>query len=308
MKSAFDLKSARLEAFTLRLFTADLAAIAALLDEKAAQYAKFANMPFILDATRLNRADALDWAALLETFAAKNVRVVALKHAKKDWSEQARAAGLLWLDDGKKANRQPENKAGDVAQDGASQTSDDVAAAAQAGEQAAGKTATDGQPENNRQPENAPPAAPSNEAADEHAEPQAAENNTTQPENEATQPETQPLPARKTVVVTSPVRTGQQVYAKQADLVVLGVVSEGAEIIADGNIHVYAPMRGRALAGESGDTTARIFLQSMQAELVSIAGIYRVFEQNLPPSLHKKAVQIELQDDERLAIFAINAN
>ena len=295
MKSAFDLKSARLEAFTLRLFTADLAAIAALLDEKAAQYAKFANMPFILDATRLNRADALDWAALLETFAARNVRVVALKHAKKDWSEQARAAGLLWLDDGKKANRQPENKAGDVAQDGASQTSDDVAAAAQAGEQAAGKTATDGQPEN------APPAAPSNEAADEHAEPQAAENNTTQPE-------TQPLPARKTVVVTSPVRTGQQVYAEQADLVVLGMVSEGAEIIADGNIHVYAPMRGRALAGESGDTSARIFLQSMQAELVSIAGIYRVFEQDLPPSLHKKAVQIELQDDERLAIFAINAN
>ena len=256
MKSAFDLKSARLEALTLRLFTADLAAIAALLDEKAAQYAKFANMPFILDATRLNRADALDWAALLETFAAKNVRVVALKHAKKDWSEQARAAGLLWLDDGKKANRQPEN---------------------------------------------APPAAPSNEAADEHAELQAAENNTTQSE-------TQPLPARKTVVVTSPVRTGQQVYAKQADLVVLGMVSEGAEVIADGNIHVYAPMRGRALAGESGDISARIFLQSMQAELVSIAGIYRVFEQDLPPSLHKKAVQIELQDDERLAIFAINAN
>ena len=295
MKSAFDLKSARLEAFTLRLFTADLAAIAALLDEKAAQYAKFANMPFILDATRLNRADALDWTTLLETFAARNVRVVALKHAKKDWSEQARAAGLLWLDDGKKANRQPENKAGDVAQDGASQTSDDVAAAAQAGEQADGKTATDGQPEN------APSAAPSNEAADEHAEAQAAENNTTQPE-------TQQLPARKTVVVTSPVRTGQQVYAEQADLVVLGVVSEGAEIIADGNIHVYAPMRGRALAGESGDTTARIFLQSMQAELVSIAGIYRVFEQDLPPSLHKKAVQIELQDDERLAILAINAN
>ena len=256
MKSAFDLKSARLEALTLRLFTADLAEIAALLDEKAAQYAKFANMPFILDATRLNRADALDWAALLETFAAKNVRVVALKHAKKDWSEQARAAGLLWLDDGKKANRQPEN---------------------------------------------APPAAPSNEAADEHAELQAAENNTTQPE-------TQLLPARKTVVVTSPVRTGQQVYAKQADLVVLGMVSEGAEVIADGNIHVYAPMRGRALAGESGDISARIFLQSMQAELVSIAGIYRVFEQDLPPSLHKKAVQIELQDDERLAIFAINAN
>ena len=66
-------------------------------------------------------------------------------------------------------------------------------------------------------------------------------------------------------------------------------------------------MRGRALAGESGDKNARIFIQSMQAELVSIAGIYRVLEQNLPPSLHKQAVQIELQDGDRLVISAINA-
>ena len=87
----------------------------------------------------------------------------------------------------------------------------------------------------------------------------------------------------------------------------MGMVSEGAEVIADGNIHVYAPLRGRALAGESGDKTARIFVQSMQAELVSVAGIYRVFEQDLPPHLHKHAVKIELQEDERLAISAINA-
>ena len=255
MKSAFDLKSARLEALTLRLFTADLAEIAALLDEKAAQYAQFAHMPFVLDATHLKRADELDWAALVALFAARDWRVVALKHAKKDWSALAKTAGLLWLDDGKKANRQPEN-----------------ARAAQAGETANESTAA-----------------------------------TAKADGTAAQPETQ-VAARKTVVVTSPVRTGQQVYAEQADLVVLGMVSEGAEIIADGNIHVYAPMRGRALAGESGDKSARIFLQSMQAELVSIAGIYRVFEQDLPPSLHKKAVQIELQEDERLAILAINAN
>ena len=108
MKSAFDLKSARLEALTLRLFTADLAEIAALLDEKAAQYAQFAHMPFVLDATHLKRADELDWAALVALFAARDWRVVALKHAKKDWSALAKTAGLLWLDDGKKANRQPE--------------------------------------------------------------------------------------------------------------------------------------------------------------------------------------------------------
>lgn len=112
--------------------------------------------------------------------------------------------------------------------------------------------------------------------------------------------------ARRTVVINTPVRTGQQVYAEDADLIVLGMVSEGAEVIADGNIHIYAPMRGRALAGEKGDKTARIFIQSMQAELVSIAGIYRVFEQNLPAHLHKHAVRVELIED-RLSVSAINA-
>ena len=298
MKSAFDLKSARLEAFTLRLFTADLAAMSALLDEKAAQYAKFANMPFILDATRINRADELDFAALVAAFAARDMRVVALKHGKKDWSEAAKAAGLLWLDSGKKTHRQPEKDADALADAVAEQSEKQTA------EPSENETAEHRQPENADHADQAEPIAEHSEHTTEPAvdpsEPPAAEASPRQPETIQT--------TRKTVVVTSPVRTGQQVYAEQADLVVLGMVSEGAEIIADGNIHVYAPMRGRALAGESGDTTARIFLQSMQAELVSIAGIYRVFEQDLPPSLHKKAVQIELQDDERLAILAINAN
>ena len=300
MKSAFDLKSARLEAFTLRLFTADLAAMTALLDEKAAQYAKFANMPFILDATRLQlqRADELDLAAVVALFAARDLRVVALQHGKKDWSELANKAGLLWLDGGKKANRQPENDADDVSNQDIANNQHDADSNNDEAQSA------DNAVNQQTQPENA-------ESIEQPAEASAQTDNPDNPTEEAANDKPQPetlLTPRKTVVVTSPVRTGQQVYAEQADLIVLGMVSEGAEIIADGNIHVYAPMRGRALAGESGDTTARIFLQSMQAELVSIAGIYRVFEQDLPPSLHKKAVQIELQDDERLAIFAINAN
>ncbi|AUX62540.1 septum site-determining protein MinC [Simonsiella muelleri ATCC 29453] len=112
--------------------------------------------------------------------------------------------------------------------------------------------------------------------------------------------------AKQTIVVSTPVRTGQQIYAEKADLIVLGIVSPGAEVIADGNIHIYAPLRGRALAGASGDRKARIFVQSMQAELVSIAGIYRTFEQKLPQHLHKQPVRIELQDD-RLAISSIVA-
>ena len=109
-----------------------------------------------------------------------------------------------------------------------------------------------------------------------------------------------------TVLVAEPVRTGQQVYAENADLIVTGTVSEGAELIADGNIHIYASMRGRALAGAKGQRDARIFSHSMQAELVSIAGIYRNFEQQLPEHLYRKPVQIHLQDD-RLVIAAIAA-
>ncbi len=109
-----------------------------------------------------------------------------------------------------------------------------------------------------------------------------------------------------TVLVAELVRTGQQVYAENADLIVTGTVSEGAELIADGNIHIYASMRGRALAGAKGRRDARIFIHSMQAELVSIAGIYRNFEQQLPEHLYRKPVQIHLQDD-RLVIAAIAA-
>lgn len=111
--------------------------------------------------------------------------------------------------------------------------------------------------------------------------------------------------SHQTVFISTPVRTGQQVYAENADLIVTGMVSEGAEILADGHIHIYGIMRGRVQAGVSGKRDARIFIQSMQAELVSIAGIYRNFEQDLPAHLHKQPVQIYLQEDDRLVISAL---
>ena len=127
-----------------------------------------------------------------------------------------------------------------------------------------------------------------------------------QPKAATPAPVQTPAAGNPTGLVSTPVRTGQQVYAENADLIVTGAVSQGAELIADGNIHVYAPMRGRALAGAGGNRNARIFIHSMQAELVSVAGIYRNFEQDLPDHLHKKPVQISLQDD-RLVISAIDA-
>lgn len=97
-------------------------------------------------------------------------------------------------------------------------------------------------------------------------------------------------------LVTQPVRSGTQIYARGTDLVVTASVSPGAELVADGNIHVYGPLRGRALAGAGGDTEARIFCSRLDAELVSIAGRYLVNEQ-LPAELRGSAVQIALADD-----------
>lgn len=99
------------------------------------------------------------------------------------------------------------------------------------------------------------------------------------------------------------VRTGQQVYAQGCDLVVVGTVANGAEVLADGNIHVYGALRGRAFAGALGDKTARIFCGEFRAEIVSIAGHYRVFEE-LPKEYAGKAVQIRLEQ-ERLQIIPL---
>lgn len=101
-------------------------------------------------------------------------------------------------------------------------------------------------------------------------------------------------------LITEPVRSGRQLYAHQGDLVVMAPVSHGAELLADGHIHVYGPLRGRALAGVTGDVNARIFCQSLDAELISVAGYWRVRE-DIDEDLIGKPVQIRL-DGERLLI------
>lgn len=107
----------------------------------------------------------------------------------------------------------------------------------------------------------------------------------------------QSMPAAA-MVIDKPLRSGQRIYARGGDLVVLAMVSAGAEVIADGNIHIYAPLRGRALAGAQGDQKARIFTTSFEAELVSIGGVYRTFES--PQAFGKLAgqpVQVSLVAD-----------
>jgi septum site-determining protein MinC len=109
-----------------------------------------------------------------------------------------------------------------------------------------------------------------------------------------------PVPATGTLVVDKPLRSGQRVYAKGGDIIVLGMVSHGAEVIADGHVHVYAPLRGRAVAGARGNTEARIFTTCMEAELVSIAGNYRAFDTALPAEMASKATQIKLVGEKLL--------
>lgn len=119
-------------------------------------------------------------------------------------------------------------------------------------------------------------------------------------------PEPELLPA---LIVDKPLRSGQQVYARGRDLVVLAMVNPGAEVIADGHIHVFAPLRGKAIAGARGYTGARIFAASLEAELVSIAGVYRTSDKPLPANVQGRPAQVRLQagpDGERLVLEPIN--
>ncbi len=117
------------------------------------------------------------------------------------------------------------------------------------------------------------------------------------------------VPGAPTMVIDKPLRSGQKIYARGADLVVLAMVNMGAEVVADGNIHVYAPLRGKAMAGASGNTKARIFSLCMEPELISIAGVYRTSENKLPADIHGKSAQVRLSNDgqDKLLFEALNA-
>jgi septum site-determining protein MinC len=124
-------------------------------------------------------------------------------------------------------------------------------------------------------------------------------------------PASAPAPATTAVVspgamiIDTPVRAGQRIYARGCDLIITAAVNNGAEVIADGSIHVYAPLNGRALAGASGNAEARIFALSMQPELVSIAGVYRTFDDGFPSEMARQPAQIRLVGD-RIDILSLS--
>lgn len=138
------------------------------------------------------------------------------------------------------------------------------------------------------------------EAAAETPEPAPAPKGKAKAEVAPTPVPTEPTAAPKAepgLLQSAPVRSGQQVYAQNRDLTVCATVGAGAEVIADGSIHIYGALRGRALAGAGGQTSARIFCREFHAELVAVAGVYKVLEE-IPKKLHGKAVQIRLENDQ----------
>ncbi|WP_397474002.1 septum site-determining protein MinC [Pusillimonas sp.] len=152
-----------------------------------------------------------------------------------------------------------------------------------------------------------PPARPPSTPAPEADVPVVAPSSSAAaPEQDADDTPPAPAVAPAAMIINRQLRSGQRVYARDTDLIIIGVVSQGAEVIADGNIHVYGPLRGKAMAGARGDSSARIFTTQLDPELVAIAGVYRVIETKLDDELHNQAAIVQLED-ETLRITALNA-
>jgi septum site-determining protein MinC len=275
----FELKSGSVDTLLFVVKTTELDAMRAELTRRfEATPEFFANDTVAIDLRRLgdNEQIALgDIVRLLESVRMRPVGIVA-QPAQHVWAAEA---GLPFLE--ARDRRGPNAKASAEEASAADDLSTAAATVAAA---------------------SAPP--PASSAAQPELFPSANE-----PSADATTTTTAPATADPTragraeppLVIDRPLRSGQRIYAK-GDLIVLGLVSNGAEVIAEGNIHIYAPLRGRALAGVHGNHDARIFCTCLEAELISIAGIYRTTEVPLPGEVAGKPVQIRLDDEEKLLI------
>ncbi|MCO5975988.1 septum site-determining protein MinC [Ideonella oryzae] len=264
--SVFELKSAALTVLALQLKTSDLASLAeALAARYGATPGLFEHEPLCVDLSLLrDEAELPDFEGLVALLRRHGFNPMAARGGNPEQMAAALSAGLA--------------EAPDVSQPRP---------------EAAPAVAEAPAPE--------PTAATPAQAELPLAEPAPAAQRTPVAEAlEAAEPAAEAPSAPATVIIDKPLRSGQQVYARGADLIVLAVVSFGAEVIADGSIHVYAPLRGRAIAGAKGDTQARIFAACMEPQLVSIAGTWRTTEAGLPPEVAGKPAQVRLDGDKLL--------
>ena len=259
----FELRSGNVDALLLALQTADMDA---LRDDLLSRFEStpdfFSDDVVALDLRRLDGDGALALDRVIDTLSTLNARAIGVV-ARADQRGWAGGFGLPLLDS--------QSRRG-----GRDDTGTETGGAGAEADEAAAKDAAGA-------PVDAIRAA--NGSASEIAEIMAAANAA------AATPRAIP-----TLLIDKPLRSGQQVYA-QGDVVILHLVSYGAEVIAEGNIHIYAPLRGRALAGVKGNPDARIFCTCMEPELISIAGIYRTAEQTLPADVLGKSAQVRLADE-----------
>lgn len=236
------------------------------LEAKVAEApAFFQQAPVILNVEAVEQKDTLPLAELAELCRQFGLIPVGLRGASEALQAQARTLGMAMMAEG----RQRPAAATSAAEPAPQPAPEPTAAVVTSSTDACDETPVSA-------------AAASEEAA---IEPAATEQ----------QPARVTSTARPSKIITTPIRSGQQVYAPGGDLIVLAAVSAGAEILADGNIHVYGPLRGRALAGVQGDTNARIFCQSLEAELISIAGHFKL-DEDFRKDHWKQAVSITLNE------------
>jgi septum site-determining protein MinC len=285
---ALDIKSASLYALRVVLHTSQLSELQAALAQRMRDAGSFfENEPVVIDAAALE--EPLDWAALAQELRSHKLHPIGAI-APEDQREAAAAQGLPGVELAKAVPRPaatpaPEQEIPAVGAPAAGSAAAGAPAAA-AGTGGAQAAAAAG----NKPAGNGKPAANAKAGAGRAAQ--------REPEHPAVAP--------AAMVISRPLRSGQRVYARDTDLIVIGVVSQGAEVIADGNIHVYGPLRGKAMAGARGDTNARIFTTELDPELLAIAGVYRVIETRLEPALHGKPGIVQLEG-ESLRIVPVEA-
>jgi len=275
--SPFDIKSATIQGLSLILRSTNIDMIDGDLAARVASAGDlFTNAPVLINVTALTSdgvADKLELTRLINLLRRHTMRAVGIVGATGLLLKQAQALGLM-----------EEEEVQPRARRDAPQPEPESAPAPAVAIDPAGE-AMDGLPMADLFADTpAPPPAKS-------------------PSTQETAAVTGPASAAQTtptMVVDRPLRSGQRIYARGGDLVVLGVVSHGAEVIADGNIHVYGPLRGRAIAGANGDTDARIFAAVMEPELLSIAGTYRTTDKPLADEVHGKPAQVRLHGDKML--------
>ncbi|MEI6113732.1 MAG: septum site-determining protein MinC [Burkholderiales bacterium] len=259
---SLDFKSATLYAIRVVIQHADTSDLVAALNKRMADAGSFfENEPVVIDATRVE--GAVDWKTLVRALSDHSLPVIGVV-AHGENLIAARDCGLVPVELSVSSPR--------PASDGSVTTA----------------TPTPGTP--TLDPSAASATAPGSGTAQANAA--AATGNLAAP----AAPPSPAAAGTATLVVHGPLRSGQRVYARNGDLVVIGVVSRGAEVIADGNIHVYGPLRGKAMAGARGDTEARIFTTGLDAELVAVAGVYRVIDAKLPDDVRRLPAVIQLDD------------